>query len=74
MKRIIDGVTYNTETAHRIASGDAGPDSFAGWEMYQTLGGAFFMVVTDHDGESQRIEARRKAADPPRSAAVRRPG
>ena len=61
MKRIIDGVTYNTETAHRIAQ-NSESDSLAGWEMYQTRGGAFFAVVTDYDGESQRIEPYEGAA------------
>ena len=61
MDQIIDGVRYNTETAHRIAHGGP-PDGFAGWEMYQTPGGAFFMVLTDYDGESQRIEPYKGAA------------
>jgi hypothetical protein len=57
MKRIIDGVTYNTETATRVAmGGPSDPFSFAGWEMYQTRHGALFMVVTDHHGEDMRIE------------------
>lgn len=55
MKRIIDGVTYNTDTATRIADGGS-ETSFAGWELYQTRHGAFFMVTTDHDGESMKIE------------------
>lgn len=57
MKRIISGMTYNTETATRVAEGR--PDdgfSQAGWEMYQTRHGAFFKVITDHDGESMRVE------------------
>lgn len=60
MKQIKDGVTYNTETSHRIAY--EGHDSGAGWEMYQTLGGAFFMVITEYDGETQRIEPYEGAA------------
>jgi hypothetical protein len=63
MKRIIDGKTYNTETSTLVAT--------SGWqlqdersphygsecegELYQTRGGAFFLVVTIHtetrDGE-----------------------
>jgi hypothetical protein len=61
MKQIKDGVTYNTETSHRIASRFEA-DSSAGWEMYQTLGGAFFMVITEYDGETQRIEPYEGAA------------
>ena len=56
MKRIIDGVTYNTDTATRVATGGpSDPNDLAGWEMYQTRHGAFFMVLTDHDGEDMRI-------------------
>ena len=56
MKRIIDGVTFNTDTATRVADGGpSDPSDLAGWEMYQTRHGAFFMVSTDHDGESMRI-------------------
>ena len=56
MKRIIDGLTYNTDTAERVALG--GPPSewsFASWEIYRTRHGAFFKVVTDHDGETQML-------------------
>jgi predicted HicB family RNase H-like nuclease len=60
MKQIKDGVTYNTETSHCIAS--RFEDSSAGWAMYQTLGGAFFMVITEYDGETQRIEPYEGAA------------
>ena len=54
MKRIMDGKTYNTDTATRVALG--GPEwSEASWELYQTRHGAFFMVSTDHDGASQTL-------------------
>jgi hypothetical protein len=57
MKRIIDGITYNTETATRVAmGGPSDPSDLAWWEMYQTRHGAFFKVITDHDGEDMRIK------------------
>ena len=55
MKRIIDGRTYNTDTAARVTVGEH-PHSFAGWELYQNRHGAFFVIVTDHDGETQTIK------------------
>jgi hypothetical protein len=44
-KRIIDGKTYNTETATRLAAYDnyAGPCEY-GSHLYQTRFGAFFLV------------------------------
>ena len=57
MKRIMNGITYNTDTATRVADGGPNhPASMAGWELYQTRHGAFFMVLTDHDGESQSVK------------------
>lgn len=57
MKRIIDGKTYNTDTATRVAEGGPpDPSDLAGWELYQTRHGAFFMVTVDHDGEDMRIK------------------
>lgn len=54
MKRIINGMTYNTDTATRVAFGEPpGEWSLASWELYRTRHGVFFKVVTDHDGESQ---------------------
>jgi hypothetical protein len=54
VKRVIEGKSYNTDTATRIAIG--GPeDSFASWEMYRNRHGTFFNVVTDHDGKTQWI-------------------
>ena len=56
MKRIIKGVTYNTETATCVAEGEpADPSDLAWWAMYQTRHGALFMVTVDHDGEDMRI-------------------
>jgi predicted HicB family RNase H-like nuclease len=50
MKRIIEGQTYNTETATEIAGGGH-PDSGAWWALYQTRAGAFFKVIVNHGGE-----------------------
>ena len=52
MKKIINGISYNTDTATRVTGGDNGDDSFAWWGLYQTRHGAFFEVVVDHDGET----------------------
>jgi hypothetical protein len=50
MKRIVNGVTYNTQTSTLLAEmqwGDAGPDNttekFGVDRLYQTRGGAFFL-------------------------------
>ena len=50
MKRIIDGQTYNTETATQIFV-DGNHFSNAWWGLYQTRAGAFFKIVVNHDGE-----------------------
>ena len=45
MKRIVDGVTYNTDTATRLAQSiwkDDDRDEVTGI-LYQTRGGAFFV-------------------------------
>ena len=52
MKRIMNGVTYDTDTATRVCGGDNAEHSFAWWGLYQTRHGAFFKVVCDHDGET----------------------
>ena len=52
MKRIIDGKSYNTETATEVVGGDNSEYSNAWWGLYQTRHGAFFKVVVDHDGET----------------------
>jgi predicted HicB family RNase H-like nuclease len=52
MKRIIDGQTYNTETATRVFVGGSSHASSGGWwGLYQTRAGAFFQIVVNHDGE-----------------------
>jgi predicted DNA binding CopG/RHH family protein len=51
MKRIIDGTTYDTDTATEVYSAE-NQYSGAWWAMYQTRHGAFFKVVCDHDGET----------------------
>src|SRR5665213_819048 len=51
MKRIIEGVAYDTDTATEIAFGDHGHEmSQAWWRLYRTTHGAYFEVVADHDG------------------------
>jgi hypothetical protein len=52
MKRIIEGVTYDTDTATEVCGGSNQPCSDAWWAMYQTRHGAFFKVTCDHDGET----------------------
>jgi predicted DNA binding CopG/RHH family protein len=57
MKRIIDGVTYDTDTATRVFSESHGHHmSGAWWSMHQTRHGAFFNVICDHDGETISFE------------------
>ncbi len=50
MKQIIDGQSYNTETATEIVGGE-NFNSSAWWALYQTRAGAFFKVIINHDGE-----------------------
>ena len=49
MKRIIDGQTYNTDTATQVFFESADDPSMAWWALYQTRHGAFFKVLVDHD-------------------------
>ena len=56
MKRIIDGKTYNTDTATLVAqSGEVHWQSSAWWALYQTRHGAFFRIIADHNGEEQEF-------------------
>ncbi len=55
MKRIIDGKTYNTDTATRVTGGDNSRYSDAWWGLYQTRHGAFFKVVVGHQAELQEF-------------------
>jgi len=48
IKRIINGVTYDTGTATEVFS-ESHNRSGAWWGIYQTRHGAFFKVVCDHD-------------------------
>jgi hypothetical protein len=54
LRRIIDGVAYDTETATLVARGYADPDgqvgSYAAWFLYQKRDGAWFEVVFGNDG------------------------
>src|SRR6516225_1763566 len=52
MKRIIDGKSYDTDTATLVAMRDNQPYSDGWWGLYQTHFGAFFEVTFDHDGET----------------------
>jgi len=55
MKRIIDGVTYDTQTATEVC-GYEHPHSEAGWSLFQTRHGAFFKVTVGHDGEDYTFQ------------------
>jgi hypothetical protein len=52
-KRIIDGKTYNTETATKLAGWDHTPDEYpvtTGEHLYQNRFGAFFLFSYQDDG------------------------
>jgi hypothetical protein len=54
VKRIINGRSYDADTATLVARGDHGHElSMAWWALYRTKQGAFFEVVADHDGSLQ---------------------
>ena len=54
MRKIINGRSYDTDTATMVARGEYGHElSMAWWALYRTQQGAFFEVVTDHDGALQ---------------------
>jgi hypothetical protein len=60
MRQVIRGKAYDTGTATEIARGDHGEDgesvgSQACWILFQTQGGAFFEVSSDHDGAPEPI-------------------
>lgn len=59
MKQIIDGITYDTETAKLIHRGDHGESDFAHsdacWFLYQTQSGAFFVDNYGDSGEPEGI-------------------
>jgi hypothetical protein len=77
MKRIVDGLTYNTETATLLATSEwtdgNQSSSYYGCEcegeLYQTRGGAFFLVTTTHIPEDRDREARDKTEFEPMTAA-----
>jgi hypothetical protein len=57
VKRIINGRSYDTDTATRVAYGEHGHEmSQAWWGLYRTKQGAFFEVVADHDGILQEFK------------------
>jgi hypothetical protein len=52
MKKIIGGMSYDTETADLLASAEHGHEmSQAWWHLYRTSQGAFFEVAAGHDGD-----------------------
>ena len=52
VKQVIQGTTYDTETATELTGGDNIPNSNAWWALYRTQQGAFFKIVVDHDGST----------------------
>ena len=56
MKRIIDGKTYNTDTAMLVTKSGAQlwEQSFTWWALYQTRHGEFFRIMVD-GGEEQEF-------------------
>jgi len=64
MKRIIDGISYDTDAATELARGDHGHEaSQAWWALYKKRDGTFFEIAADHDGaiEDFRPLSRRQA-------------
>jgi hypothetical protein len=58
MKKIIGGMSYDTETADLLVSSDHGHElSQAWWNLYRTSQGAFFEIAADHDGIVERFRA-----------------
>jgi predicted HicB family RNase H-like nuclease len=60
MKRIVDGLTYNTDTSTLLARAEWEPNQWSPYsgaecegELYQTRGGAFFLVTTIHIPEDR---------------------
>ena len=68
MKRIVDGLTYNTQTSRLLAKSEwEVGDQYSPYygaecegELYQTRGGAFFVVTTTHIAATRDSEARDK--------------
>jgi hypothetical protein len=52
VRRIIDGIAYDTDTATQLTGGDNAEWSNAWWGLYRTNNGTFFKIVVDHDGET----------------------
>jgi hypothetical protein len=50
VRRIIDGIAYDTDTSTEVIGGDNAAWSNAWWGLYRTQSGTFFRVVIDHDG------------------------
>src|SRR3712207_539376 len=56
MKRIIDGVTYNTATAVKIAHARKENGRYDHVTMYQTRKGAFFFCLHSSEGEAGHVQ------------------
>jgi|SRR5271166_5384141 len=52
MKRIINGITYNTDTATRVTGEDDPAWTGTWWDLYQTRHGAFFRIMGRWSGPS----------------------
>jgi hypothetical protein len=58
MKKIIGGMSYDTETADLLASAEHGHEmSQAWWHLYRTSQGAYFEVAAGHDGDIEKFQA-----------------
>ena len=58
MKKIIGGMSYDTETADLLASAEHGHEmSQAWWHLYRTSQGAFFEVSAGHAGDLETFQA-----------------
>jgi predicted HicB family RNase H-like nuclease len=56
MKRIIDGVTYNTATAVKIAHSRKGNDRYDHATMFQTRKGAFFFCLHSSEKKAGHLQ------------------
>jgi hypothetical protein len=81
MKRIIDGVTYNTDTATVVATAEWTDEAWGGnpeeehkGTLYQTRGGAFFLHVHTEwevlNRRTEEVEARSRDTFEPMTAAA----
>jgi len=52
VRRIIDGIAYDTDNATEVVGGSNNPHSHAWWGLYRSQTGTFFKIVVDHDGST----------------------